>query len=227
MIELERGVHLQRSELSGLPAERFAWTAPRTWTTGETVTAAMMNAHVRDNTAWLGGADGVGTSFPGSPTDGQLYTYVADGTNGVYWTFRYRTAAAAWFFVGGPPLFNEVTTAEATASAAYTALTTPGPAIALPFTADYDVLIGCRVNIPVAAGGDCGFMSYDIGGSAAVDADAVFADGQAMTGGYTSVARKRRKTALTAVTLTAKYKTLNGGSLTFADRFMAVWPVKK
>jgi hypothetical protein len=27
----------------------MAWTTPRTWTTGEVVTAAMMNTHVRDN----------------------------------------------------------------------------------------------------------------------------------------------------------------------------------
>ncbi len=27
----------------------MAWTAPRTWTTGELVTAAIMNAHIRDN----------------------------------------------------------------------------------------------------------------------------------------------------------------------------------
>ena len=27
----------------------MAWTAPRTWTTGELVTAAIMNTHIRDN----------------------------------------------------------------------------------------------------------------------------------------------------------------------------------
>ncbi len=27
----------------------MAWTAPRTWVTGETVTAALMNAHIKDN----------------------------------------------------------------------------------------------------------------------------------------------------------------------------------
>ena len=27
----------------------MAWTAPRTWVTGEIVTAAIMNSHVRDN----------------------------------------------------------------------------------------------------------------------------------------------------------------------------------
>ncbi len=31
----------------------MAWTAPRTWVTGEVVTAALMNTHVRDNLADL------------------------------------------------------------------------------------------------------------------------------------------------------------------------------
>ena len=31
----------------------MAWTTPRTWTTGETVTAAIMNTHARDNLAYL------------------------------------------------------------------------------------------------------------------------------------------------------------------------------
>jgi len=31
----------------------MAWTAPRTWTTGELVTAAFMNNHVRDNLLFL------------------------------------------------------------------------------------------------------------------------------------------------------------------------------
>ena len=31
----------------------MAWTSPRTWTVGETLTAANMNTHVRDNLNWL------------------------------------------------------------------------------------------------------------------------------------------------------------------------------
>lgn len=31
----------------------MAWTTPRTWTTGESVTAAILNQHVRDNLAFL------------------------------------------------------------------------------------------------------------------------------------------------------------------------------
>lgn len=31
----------------------MAWTTPRTWVTGEIVTAALMNLHVRDNLNWI------------------------------------------------------------------------------------------------------------------------------------------------------------------------------
>lgn len=36
----------------------MAWTTPRTWTDPEVVTAAMMNAHVRDNLNWVHGFHG-------------------------------------------------------------------------------------------------------------------------------------------------------------------------
>ena len=39
----------------------MAWTAPYTFTSGEIVTAAILNTHVRDNTRYLKGLDGVPT----------------------------------------------------------------------------------------------------------------------------------------------------------------------
>lgn len=48
----------------------MAWTTPRTWTTGELVTAALMNTHVRDNLSDLH-QDGTWTptlTFGGSST---------------------------------------------------------------------------------------------------------------------------------------------------------------
>ncbi len=36
----------------------MAWTAPRTWVTGETVTAALLNTHIRDNLLVLGAFEG-------------------------------------------------------------------------------------------------------------------------------------------------------------------------
>lgn len=44
----------------------MAWTAPRTWTTGELVTAAIMNTHVRDNLLHLG--DSAGTTVDDTVT---------------------------------------------------------------------------------------------------------------------------------------------------------------
>lgn len=37
----------------------MAWTAPRTWTTAELVTAALLNAHLRDNLLYLYSTIGV------------------------------------------------------------------------------------------------------------------------------------------------------------------------
>ena len=46
-----------------------AWEAPRTWTAGEIVTAAIMNAGVRDNLRYLKGLDGVPTIESGLTID--------------------------------------------------------------------------------------------------------------------------------------------------------------
>jgi hypothetical protein len=54
----------------------MAWTAPRTWVDGETVTASIMNAHVRDNLLAIGDAwltDWTPT-LTGSTTDPTLGT---------------------------------------------------------------------------------------------------------------------------------------------------------
>lgn len=57
----------------------MAWTTPRTWTTSETVTAAMMNAHVRDNLAYLKVYADSKTVYLKCVYDYELL--VADGTN--------------------------------------------------------------------------------------------------------------------------------------------------
>lgn len=176
------------------------------------------------------GAGTTGTSFPASPADAELFTYVADGTNGVLWTFRYYLTGAYWAFVGGPPLFSEIATAETTTSTTYAALTTPGPSIVLPFAADYDVTVSAAIYGPSgAAAGFYGSMSYDIGGTGAADADAIFNGNWVNlgTGIAAGVYGTRRKTGLTAVTLTAKYKTNSGTTTQFQNRRLAVLPVKK
>ncbi len=54
----------------------MAWTAPRTWSTGELVTKAIMDTHVRDNLRYLKGLDGAVT------IEDRMTLPVTSGTNG-------------------------------------------------------------------------------------------------------------------------------------------------
>lgn len=172
-----------------------------------------------------------GTTFPLNPPDGYEFVYTADATNGIQWRFKYNQGSASsykWEIVGGgPPLRAEIATSETRANVAYGALATAGPSIILPFAGDYDITIGFHGNAPAS---DLCRMSFDIGGTAAVDADSVeLTSTPAINGGlynYTAVTRPNiRKTGLAAVTLTAKYLT-NGGLGTFKLRVMTVSPIR-
>ena len=164
---------------------------------------------------------GRSTTFPSSPVDGDIHVYPADTTNGVMWMFMYRSAVNDWEFIGGPPLYAEVETSETTASASFVALATAGPSVALPFIGDWVVEIGCHSS---STSTFLNSMSYDIGGTAAVLADSTSAH-VAIATGFIAMYRKRRKTGLTAVTLTSKYTT-TGGTATFLKRWMAVTPIR-
>jgi len=50
------------------------WTAPRTWVTGEIVTAAQMNTHLRDNLEYLKAQDDAGMLYRGAGTAAQPST---------------------------------------------------------------------------------------------------------------------------------------------------------
>ena len=172
------------------------------------------------------------TALPAAPYDGQEVFYVADGTNGVVWRLRYRAASASsykWEYVGGPPLMNEVATGQTTTSTTYAALGTAGPSVTVPLAGDYSVEIGAGIQTGLAA--SCvTVMSYDIGGTGAVDGDGMLAY-SAVTGGATvqqeqAAHRRMVKSALAAATaLTAKYKT-SAGTATFRSRWMAATPVR-
>lgn len=90
----------------------MAWTTPRTWVSGETVTAALMNAHVRDNLAAAlpGGAAGTAVTFAAGnfTANGSMTWTVASGDQT---TFRYVEVGKVmhmWVYlvtttVGGTP----------------------------------------------------------------------------------------------------------------------------
>lgn len=68
----------------------MAWTTPRTWSPGETVTATLMNAHVRDNLNAVSSrmiAIGIGGPTSGVlPTGVAAYVYIPASLKIVAWT---------------------------------------------------------------------------------------------------------------------------------------------
>jgi hypothetical protein len=112
--------------------------------------------------------------------------------------------------------FDQVATQEARALTSYGALTTSGPTITVPANGNYIVVIGAymRTNTVTATA----VMSYDVGGSGAVDTDSVQEDtAVANLGGHRS--RASLKTLTSGTVLVAKYKA-TAGTATFRDRWM-------
>jgi hypothetical protein len=171
-------------------------------------------------------AVGYGTSLPASPLNGQEYILVDSLTAPTFsWRFRFNANATGtykWDFIGGAPIVREVATAETTTSTTYVALATPGPSIALPRAGVYQIAHGLLGDNASNDGQQR--MSYDIGATAAVDADSCLS--VVGFGGHPADGnRVREKTIATATTLTAKYRT-DRSTGTFSSRYLSAVPVR-
>lgn len=165
------------------------------------------------------------TTLPGTPSNGQETILVDSTTSPTYtWRLRYNATLAKWEYLGGRAAFSEVTTASSTNSGSYAALGTPGPSITLPAAGDYRVRTGFSLSAVPGSNTDA-FMSYDIGVTGAVDDDAVLCDPRIDAAALSSASRTRIKTGLSAVALTAKYRTSAGVVTVFQHRWMEVEPV--
>lgn len=172
---------------------------------------------------------------PAGAAQNDIWVATDVDANGVCWVFRYNAASASankWEFIGGDPLYAEVLAADTTTSITYATLTNAGPAIAVPRIGDYDVGIGCVLDFAwTTSAAKFGYMSYDIGATGAVDADSIkggCGGGGAAAGNVTGTGSRVRRKALTAVTLTAKYRVTNAATdfLTVSNRWMSLVPVR-
>lgn len=173
------------------------------------------------------------TALPGSPVDGQEIIFVDSTSAPTYaWHLRYISAKASnkWQFVGGSPYYAAVETQETTTSTTYAALTTAGPSFTVPVSGNYDVRIEADLWGDSDSTSRGALMSYDIGGTGAVDGDAAFGMTYQAPASvaqiFQSDGQMRRKTGLTATQgLVSKYKTIGGGTAYFQKRRMIVFPV--
>lgn len=168
------------------------------------------------------------TTPPGSPANGDIWYCVDATTNSTFsWAFRYNSANSTykWEFIGGSPGLAETTTSETTNSASYTNLSggATGPSFTVPRAGDYMIETGFNSD---TSAGIIQTMSYDIGGTGAVDADYVRAGLDTTTSNRSSVSRIHKQSALAASTaLVAKYK-VSSSTGTFTNRFIRVTPIR-
>jgi hypothetical protein len=171
----------------------------------------------------------VGTSLPGSPTNGQQYIYTDSTTAPTYqWLLQYDSSISGsykWRFIGGFALMAFVDTEQSTTSTSYTDLTTTGPTVTSPLAGTYLVRQGCYAYRSTGSTNINAYMSYNVGGTGAVDADA--ARMVAHTGSNTSHATgtmERQKTVAASTAFTSKYK-VDANGANFGSRFISILPV--
>jgi len=214
------------------------WLAPTAYVKGDVVTyGGVVYGAVNDSTGQTPPAASqfpvtnipvaLVTALPSSPFDGQEVVLVDSLSAPTYqWRFRYVAAKATnkWVFIGGAPAYAEVATTSPTfTSTSYIDTTPSGPSLAVPVAGLYVVEAGFRVMANSGGNAAAILMSYAIGATAAVDADAtgfgVLAGAANQPGG---LSRKRSK-ALTAVTLAAKFR-VTDNTWTLGDRYLALTP---
>ena len=159
-----------------------------------------------------------GTTLPASPTDGQEAILVDSLTAPTYsWRFRYNAGHASdaykWEFIGGSrPDVVIAASGESTNSGTFTTLTTSGPNFTCPRAGLYEVTVGMN------AINGTGIMSFAIGATAAVEANAAHSSGD----------RASVVTVPAAATvLSARYRASDtGAARPFYQRHMMVQPVR-
>jgi hypothetical protein len=173
------------------------------------------------------------TSLPSTPTDGQIINYVADSTNGIVWTFRYRAASSSsykWEFIGGPAAYSYVGpndyngSRQTISTLTFGDLATVGPSFTTPFAGDWDCTFnvlaetnGTATHVRVWATGDSS-LNWNFGDSQAYNANQLNA---------THAGTIRRTGIASGSTLKLQYAVSNAGvTAAFWNRRLYVTPVR-
>lgn len=169
----------------------------------------------------LGTTPPIVTALPVNPQFGEVVTYAADATNGVYWTLQYDGGGTyPWKFVGGGSLFTQWTAAFSTSSTGWTT-DTAFTGFAIPLAGDYLVTSTCLAQNATAfqwwlwRPDGCSYPTSDSSGARV---------SQGNNGNYENGTRSLRAT-LTTGTLNAAARVV-GSTGTFADRSIAATPVR-
>ncbi len=148
----------------------MAWTAPRTWVTGETVTAALMNAQIRDNF--------LETSAATVTTAGDLA--YADAANSMGSRLAIGAATTHLVSDGSAPLWRAVATDVDTGqgsgtTATYTSLASApwlfAGEIEVTVTTGTVALVLWKADLSNDTAGSSAILSYSVAGATTVTAN--------------------------------------------------------
>ena len=148
----------------------MAWTAPRTWVTGETVTAALMNAQIRDNF--------LETSAATVTTAGDLV--YADAANSMGSRLAIGVANSHLVSDGSAPVWRAIATdVDAASNSGTTATYTSLASSPWLFSAEIEVtvttgtaaLVLFKANLSNDTAGSLTSLSYSVSGATTVAAD--------------------------------------------------------
>lgn len=187
----------------------MAWTAPHLWVSGESCTAALLNAHLSANL--LETMPGKATGPDASGTGG---FFVVDGTAPTRLEERYLTE-------------DYIGQSESTAGTSFTNLTTVGPTVTVNSGTRALVYFGARMYNGTANAQCC--MSYAVSGAttlAAADTSMLCIDGLATANRQQQTMYDFLSSLTSGInTFTAKYRAGGAGTAYYFWRRLGVWPM--
>lgn len=147
-----------------------SWTTPHDWSTGELVTATLLDTHLKDNLTNVHSE--YGTTLPGSPGDQQMAILVDSTTNPTYhWQFRYNAGNSTsykWEFIGGKSLRGALADISHANQTSYVMTNSPAATVA-PVAGVYDIII---TGTSQRCSGNTSYWAYNINGAGAADDNA-------------------------------------------------------
>lgn len=163
-----------------------------------------------------------GGSFPGSPYDGQRYTYIADGPTGVMWEMRFRNTTSKWEFIGGSNLYFLRDAADTTSSTSYQDIFV---SLTAPFAGVYEINFGGVIE---RSGGGTGYIGVQVGATAPIEVVTNIPPNSTVIEGEfnQSLARTIRVTvASPATVIKLLHRSADGTPMTTRRKFLALKPI--
>lgn len=172
------------------------------------------------------------STLPSNPQFGDMVTYAADATNGVYWTLYYDASGTyPWKFVGGAPLTSSAVGTYTTPPVGPTTTyinsgLTGSPVITAPLAGDYFTTVSADAKTSNTTAAPGLFISYASATPASWDGSDSLSGGGAATS-YPLGANKRGTVTAASQSIAIVWTNANiSGTCSFYSVYMSATPIR-